>query len=95
MWLRRSTIDWSLDHVARYGHGEGRYNAAINKMSPGRRTFVDPARRRNAKRGFFRGLNAEETADLPRVSPITVTREWKCARAWLYRELAGPVANGR
>ena len=27
--------------------------------------------------------------------PITVTREWKSAKAWLYRELAGPIANGQ
>ena len=25
---------------------------------------------------------------------ITVMREWKSAKAWLYRELAGPTANG-
>jgi len=27
--------------------------------------------------------------------PITVMREWKSAKAWLYRELAGPTANGQ
>ena len=44
---------------------------------------------------FFGGLSVEETADVLRVSPITVMREWKSAKAWLYRELAGPTANGR
>jgi hypothetical protein len=29
------------------------------------------------------------------VSPVTVMREWKSAKAWLYRALAGPAANGR
>jgi RNA polymerase sigma-70 factor, ECF subfamily len=43
---------------------------------------------------FFGGLSVEETADVLRVSPITVMREWKSAKAWLYRELAGPPANG-
>jgi RNA polymerase sigma factor (TIGR02999 family) len=38
---------------------------------------------------FFGGLSVEETAEVLRVSPITVMREWKSAKAWLYRELAG------
>ena len=29
----------------------------------------------------------EETAEVLKVSPITVIREWNKARAWLYREL--------
>src|SRR5262245_42958179 len=43
---------------------------------------------------FFGGLSVEETAEVLRVSSITVMREWKSAKAWLYRELAGPTANG-
>ena len=44
---------------------------------------------------FFGGLSVEETAEVLGVSPITVMREWKSAKAWLYRELAGPTANGQ
>src|SRR5215510_13508586 len=44
---------------------------------------------------FFGGLSVEETAEVLHVSPITVMREWKTAKAWLYRELAGPTANGQ
>ena len=44
---------------------------------------------------FFDGLSVEETAEVLRVSPITVMREWKSAKAWLYRALAGPSANGQ
>ena len=43
---------------------------------------------------FFGGLSVEETAQVLRVAPITVMREWKSAKAWLYRELAGPTADG-
>ena len=43
---------------------------------------------------FFGGLSVDETADVLRVSSITVMREWKSAKAWLYRELAGPTAHG-
>jgi DNA-directed RNA polymerase specialized sigma24 family protein len=44
---------------------------------------------------FFGGLSVDETADVLRVSPITVMREWKSAKAWLYRELSGESGNGR
>ena len=43
---------------------------------------------------FFGGLSVEETAEVLQVSPITVMREWKTARAWLYRELAGETQDG-
>jgi RNA polymerase sigma factor (TIGR02999 family) len=44
---------------------------------------------------FFGGLSVDEIAEVLRVSPITVMREWKSAKAWLYRELTGPTANGQ
>lgn len=37
---------------------------------------------------FFAGLSVEETADAVGSSPSTVKRDWKKARAFLYRELA-------
>ena len=36
---------------------------------------------------FFGGLTVEETADVLNVSPETVMREWKTAKAWLLREI--------
>ena len=36
---------------------------------------------------FFGGLTAEETSEVLGVSPDTVLRDWKLARAWLAREL--------
>ena len=36
---------------------------------------------------FFGGLSVEETAEVLQVSPETVMRDWKLARAWLHREL--------
>jgi RNA polymerase sigma-70 factor (ECF subfamily) len=38
---------------------------------------------------FFGGLTAEETAEALGVSIDTVRRDWRLARAWLQRELAG------
>ena len=44
---------------------------------------------------FFGGLSVTEIAEVLHVSSITVMREWKSAKAWLYRELAVPVAHGQ
>ena len=55
---------------------------------------ADRARRRVVELRFFGGLSVEETAEVLQVSPITVMRDWKSAKAWLYRELTGPTANG-
>ena len=43
---------------------------------------------------FFGGLSVDETAEVLHVSSITVMREWKSAKAWLYRELTGGGGNG-
>ena len=37
---------------------------------------------------FFGGLSVQETADVLSVSPETVMRDWKTAKAWLLRELS-------
>lgn len=37
---------------------------------------------------FFGGLSIEETARVLRVSPTTVQREWRAAKAWLYRAIS-------
>ena len=38
---------------------------------------------------FFGGLSVEETAAVLKISPQSVMRDWKLARAWLKREIAG------
>jgi RNA polymerase sigma-70 factor, ECF subfamily len=43
---------------------------------------------------FFGGLSVEETAEVLRVSKITVMRDWSTARAWLYREMSGTPSDG-
>jgi RNA polymerase sigma factor (TIGR02999 family) len=37
---------------------------------------------------FFGGLSFEETADVLKISAITVSRDWSTARAWLHREMS-------
>lgn len=42
---------------------------------------------------FFGGLSVEETAEVLRVSAVTVMRDWSTARAWLYREMKGEIPH--
>ena len=48
---------------------------------------IDPSQSRLVELRYFAGLNAEETAEVMGVSPKTIQREWRSAKAWLYREL--------
>ncbi len=43
---------------------------------------------------FFGGLSVEETAEVLKVSPETVMRDWKLAKAWLLRDLSGEKFDG-
>lgn len=38
---------------------------------------------------FFGGLTVEETAEVLGVSPETIARDWRLAKAWLLREMGG------
>ncbi len=43
---------------------------------------------------FFGGLSVEETAAVLNVSSVTVMRDWRSAKAWLYRELTSGTGDG-
>jgi len=49
---------------------------------------IDPRKSSVVELRFFGGLSVEETAEILKVAPITVIRDWNMARAWLYRELS-------
>jgi RNA polymerase sigma-70 factor (ECF subfamily) len=51
---------------------------------------LDARRSQVVELRFFGGLSVAETAAVLSVSPETVMRDWKLARAWLRRELRGP-----
>ncbi len=57
---------------------------------------LDPRRAKLAEMRFFAGLSIDEIAELTGVTPRTVGRQWRAARAWLGRELtAGSSAADR
>jgi len=43
---------------------------------------------------YFGGMSAEEVAEVLQVSPITVMRDWKLAKAWLYQQVTENAADG-
>jgi RNA polymerase sigma factor (TIGR02999 family) len=50
---------------------------------------IDPEKARMVELRYFAGLSLEETAQVMDVSVATLTREWRTARAWLFRRLRG------
>jgi RNA polymerase sigma-70 factor (ECF subfamily) len=57
---------------------------------------IDPRKVRVVEMRFFAGLSVEEVADVLKVSKETVMRDWRLAKVWLLRELAGEtVAHER
>jgi len=50
---------------------------------------LDPRKVQVVEMRFFGGLSVEETAQVLKISPVTVLRDWSTAKAWLYRELTG------
>jgi RNA polymerase sigma factor (TIGR02999 family) len=49
---------------------------------------IDPRKAKVTELRFFGGLSVEETAEVLKISPQSVMRDWKMARAWLLAELA-------
>lgn len=55
---------------------------ALNRLAE-----IDERKSRVVELRYFGGLTVEETAEVLKISPITVMRDWKMAKAWLAREI--------
>jgi len=55
---------------------------------------IDPRKVQVVEMRFFGGLSVEETAEVLKLSTVTVKRDWRTARTWLYRELTGATTDG-
>jgi RNA polymerase sigma-70 factor, ECF subfamily len=49
---------------------------------------IDPRQARAVELRFFGGLSVDEAAEVLKVSPETVHRDWRVAKVWLLRELS-------
>jgi RNA polymerase sigma-70 factor (ECF subfamily) len=54
---------------------------------------VDARKAQIVELRFFGGLTAEETAAVLQVSPETILRDWRPAKAWLTRELTRDIQH--
>jgi RNA polymerase sigma-70 factor, ECF subfamily len=61
---------------------------ALNQLAK-----VDDRKSQVVTMRFFGGLSVEETAEVLKVSPETVARDWRLAKAWLMRELSGSKSD--
>ena len=48
---------------------------------------LDPRKSQVVELRYFGGLSLEETAEVLEISVMTVRRDWRAAKAWLYRRM--------
>ena len=57
-------------------------------------TATDPRKSRVFELRYFGGMSVDEAAQALKVSPATVARDWRMAKAWLRREIGNRIADG-
>ncbi|HYK90155.1 MAG TPA: ECF-type sigma factor [Acidobacteriota bacterium] len=98
--MRQTLMEYArAEHAQKRGGGEKRLNleeAYMVGSGPDRNLLAlddalkdlekfDARKARIVELRYFGGLSVDETAAVLGVAPITVTREWDKARAWLYK----------
>jgi RNA polymerase sigma factor (TIGR02999 family) len=87
----RVVLDDALDASAARGVDVVDLDEALTELSA-----LDPRQGRIVELRFFGGLTLEETAKTLRISPATVKRDWRVAKAWLFRRMErrpAPIAD--
>jgi len=56
---------------------------ALNRLA-----VLDARKSQIVELRFFGGLTVDETAEVMKLAPITIIREWRAAKAWLGREVS-------
>ncbi len=80
-------IHVALDEAAMFVEERAEEFVALDEALRALEAF-DPRKGRIVELRYFAGLSIEETAEVLDVSPTTVRREWRRAKAWLYRLVA-------
>src|SRR5271163_2695699 len=83
----------SLDEVAVVGGSRSADLVALDDAMK-RLAQLDARKEQVVEMRFFGGLSVEETAEVLKVSQVTVMRDWSTAKAWLYSELTGGTTDG-
>ena len=83
-----------LDDAALVAQERDDATIAIHEALSGLAKF-DPRKAKVVELRYFGGLTVEETAHVLNLSPQSVLRDWKLARAWLTREMSPRPGSGR
>jgi RNA polymerase sigma factor (TIGR02999 family) len=83
----------SLDEAASVGSGQQTDLVALDRAMH-ELARIDPRKVQVVEMRFFGGLNVEETAEVLKISTVTVKRDWRAAKLWLYRAMRGDCADG-
>ncbi len=72
-----------------------RHSADLMALDDGLKSLaeIDSRKSRVVELRFFGGLSVQETAEVLNVSPQTVLRDWKLAKAWLYQEITNEAMS--
>ena len=70
------------------GSGRGMDLIALDQALD-RLAAIDEQQSRIVELRYFSGLSIEQTAKVLGISPATVKRDWRIAKAWLRREISG------
>ena len=54
---------------------------------------IDALKSRIVELRYFGGLSIQETAEVLKISPASVSKHWQLARAWLRREIMGETSH--
>ncbi len=79
----RLELNESIDGVADRGEELVALDDALEALAQ-----FDARKAKVVELRFFGGLSVEETAEALKISPQSVMRDWRLARAWLMREMA-------
>jgi RNA polymerase sigma-70 factor (ECF subfamily) len=77
----------NLDEIPDASSNRGAEWIAVDDALQGLAEF-DPRKAQVVELRYFGGLSVEESAEVLMISPQSVMRDWKLAKAWLKRELS-------
>jgi RNA polymerase sigma-70 factor (ECF subfamily) len=102
--MRRILIDYARRHL-RHKRGGGAANLSLDEaaiLTPEksaellaldealeRLSHVDPLKARVVELRHFGGLSVKETAEVLKISEVTVIRHWGLAKSWLRKQVRG------
>ena len=76
----------NLDEIPDLSSGRGAELIAVDDALTAL-AGLDSRKARVIELRFFGGLSVEETAEVLKISPQSVMRDWRLARTWLMREM--------